>query len=520
MKILVCCSAGMSSSILVTQLRGVVQSRELTSVLIGSCSIPQLKKYVSETDILLVMPQLSFYVQEIEEMTKDKEIYVYYISQSDFGTLNVDKILDEAMGHISTEVEEIQSMGSFYHKYVFPLASFVGGQNWLKAIGDSFLNIFSVTMVGSFFTLLLNLPIPGYADWLLNTSLYPLFELPSRMTTGLMALYLSFFLAYNYCESKDVNGKVPGIAAMVSFIMVSGFVNNQFTMEYFGVKGLFTAMFAAYVSSVSYLFMNRIQPRLKIKFINDEILYSLTGIGPIAFVILVFLGITLMMRMTVYDNLSVLIYESLQTRISSLLSGNIASWVGFQGITNGLWFFGIHGGNVVGTITKPIYTIFSLENVEAFQLGLLLPNIINNEFSKSFIFGGAGSTLGLAILMCFKAKSTQMKTIGKLSLPTTIFFINEPLMFGIPIVMNPTALIPLLFITPTCGIITYLATTIGIIPPTIGFPLPWTTPPIINGFVQGGWRLALWEVLMLTLSVVLWYPFFKKMDQKALLKEQ
>ena len=126
---------------------------------------------------------------------------------------------------------------------------------------------------------------------------------------------------------------------------------------------------------------------------------------------------------------------------------------------------------------------------------------------------------GLSILMAFFAKYKQYKMLGKLSLPTTFFFINEPLLFGIPVVLNPLFFLPLVFTTPLLGTLTYVMTKIGIVPIPHGLQLPWTMPPVFNGFLQAGIGLAIWEVLMVLASMVIYYPFFKMGDKKALAEE-
>ena len=215
-----------------------------------------------------------------------------------------------------------------------------------------------------------------------------------------------------------------------------------------------------------------------------------------------------------------MIFTIIQSNLMRFIGNNVWSWLFFNLMANLLWFFGLHGGNIVGSITNPIYTPLSLENLAAFQAGeKTMPYIITGAFGKSFTFGGIGSMFGLAILMCFFAKSKQYKTLGKLSLPTTFFFINEPLLFGIPVVLNPMFFIPLMLITPILGTVTYFAMKIGICPIPHGVQIPWTTPPVINGFLQGGFGLAVWELLMVLASIVLWYPFYKMGDDMAFKEE-
>jgi PTS system cellobiose-specific IIC component len=185
-----------------------------------------------------------------------------------------------------------------------------------------------------------------------------------------------------------------------------------------------------------------------------------------------------------------------------------------------LWFFGVHGGNIVGSLTDPVYMALSLENMKALQSGQSLPNIINSAVGSSYYFGGIGSTLSLAFLCAFFAKSKRMRTVGKISLPMGIFFINEPLLFGLPVILNLQLLVPFVMIPFVSGLLTLVLMRVGILPYTAGYPLPWTTPPIVTGFIQGGWRLALWQVIILILQTAMWYPFFKIQDAKYFAEEQ
>ena len=132
---------------------------------------------------------------------------------------------------------------------------------------------------------------------------------------------------------------------------------------------------------------------------------------------------------------------------------------------------------------------------------------------------GAGIVMGLVIYMTFFSKSSALKELGKLSLVPNIFNINEPVIFGVPIVMNLYLLVPFV-VFPTCvGIISYLLMQWGILPLFSGVMVPWTTPPIISGFLIGGWRTALWQFVIIILSMIVYWPFIKKYDQ-FLVKQQ
>lgn len=184
------------------------------------------------------------------------------------------------------------------------------------------------------------------------------------------------------------------------------------------------------------------------------------------------------------------------------------------------WFVGIHGGKLTGTVANPIFQLLSAANVIAWGKAEPLPYMINLQTKYMFIFGGIGSTLSLSFLMFFFSKSRKMKQLGRISFPMGIFFINEPLVFGLPFVLNLYLLLPFIMIPLFSGILTVIATSMEIIPACIGFEIPWTTPPLISGFIQGGWKLALWQTFMLVLQGIMWYPVFRYLDKKALNEEK
>lgn len=185
-----------------------------------------------------------------------------------------------------------------------------------------------------------------------------------------------------------------------------------------------------------------------------------------------------------------------------------------------LWSFGIHGSSIVNAVMTPIWLALTVENAEAFSQGLPLVNIINTQFYGNFIkLGGSGGTIGLAILCLLFAKSSQLKTLGRLSFAPGLFNINEPLTFGIPIVLNPL-MIPAFILTPLIlATISYSAMALGLVPYPNGTNIPWTTPPIFSGLLLSGWRGALLQMLNIAISTLIYLPFFRIVDQQAYAQE-
>ena len=417
--------------------------------------------------------------------------------------------------------------------HMMPVAAKLGNNKYLKAISSGFIAVMAATIVGSMFTLIGNLPITAWTNWLAETGLNQLLALPGQCTTDLIAIYAVFFIAYSLAQSFNVDGAGAGLSCLVSFFIITGRTAyytaaatdaatvSAMATTYLGAKGLFSAMIIALVGAR--LYVSVVKKGWVIKLpdsVPPNVANSFSSLIPAGIVVILFIVVRFLCTLTPYGDLHTMIFTIIQSNLMRFIGNNVWSWLFFNLMTNLLWFFGLHGGNIVGSITNPIYTPLSLENLAAFQAGeKTMPYIITGAFTKSFTFGGVGTMFGLAILMCFFAKSKQYKTLGKLSLPTTFFFINEPLLFGIPVVLNPMFFIPLMLITPVLGTVTYFAMKVGICPIPHGVQIPWTTPPVINGFLQGGWGLAVWELLMVVASIVLWYPFFKMGDDMALKEE-
>lgn len=397
-----------------------------------------------------------------------------------------------------------------------PIAATLGSNKYLKAISGGFIAIMSATIIGSLFTLLCNLPIKAYTDWLASSGFGSILSLPSQATIDLIALYAAFFIAYTLAKEFHVDGAGAGLSSLVSFMLITGRTEGAYAVDFLGAKGLFCSMFVALIAARIYVYV--VQHGWVIKLpdsVPPNVANSFSALIPTGIVVTIFLIIAGLMTLTSYQNLHNAVFTIIQSSLMKFMGDNILAFTFFQFMTNILWFFGLHGGNIVGSITNPIYTPLALENFALYEAGQLPTHIISGSFSRCFIQGGVGSMFSLAILMAFLSKSEQFKTLGKLSLPTTFFFINEPLMFGIPVVLNPLFFIPLMLLTPILGILTYSVMSAGIIPIPSGAQIPWTTPPVLYGILQGSWKIAIWEIITILISMGVYYPFFKIADKRA-----
>ena len=214
------------------------------------------------------------------------------------------------------------------------------------------------------------------------------------------------------------------------------------------------------------------------------------------------------------------IQTPLQGLSDSLAGGSII--VGLQSI---LFWAGIHGPNVVGGVVSPLLIANSLDNQHIIDAGMSLINNpeakiftcqINDVFVKS---GGCGLTLGLLIAGIFTARSQQLKSLMKMAFVPGLFNINEPIIFGLPIVFNPYLLVPFVIVPLIAMFVTYFAISTGFMAPFSAVQVPWTTPPVIAGFLLNGWQGAVVQIVNLAIATVIYFPFLKAQD-KAFLKEE
>jgi PTS system cellobiose-specific IIC component len=246
---------------------------------------------------------------------------------------------------------------------------------------------------------------------------------------------------------------------------------------------------------------------------------SFASIVPGIIITILMLAVRGIFGATSYGNIHKFIYTLVQIPLTQLGGG----WVAFlitTLATSILWFLGVHGGMVVYSVMAPIWTTTRLQNLEAFQKGLDLPNLIPGGSFVSVYpnLGGSGATIGLAIALMFAA-SKRYKTLGKLTIIPGLLGINEPLMFGLPMVLNTKFIIPLIGAPLVNSVLAIIATATGIIPRLRGIGTPMGTPIIIRGFIEGGWRVAVFQAVLVAVSFLIYYPFFKKADAAALEEE-
>ena len=420
----------------------------------------------------------------------------------------------------------------FIEQKLMPVANKVGMQRHMVAIRKGIIATLPLTIVGSFFTILLNFPIESVAAFI--EPYREVLDIPFRYTVGLLALYATFGIASSLAKSYKLDSLTAGILATMSFLItaappirilesVEGVIDagRFINVANLGSGSLFGAIVTAILSVEIYRFF--IVKNITIKMpdgIPPEVTNSFMALIPGGAILVLFWVIRHIIGFDINGFLSNLLMP-----LKDVLAGNSL----FGGLLTVFlicffWVLGIHGPAIMGPVIRPFWDISIAENMEVFQStgnAHELPNIFTEQFLQWFVWiGGAGTTLALVVLFLF-SKSNYLKQLGRLSILPGIFNINEPVIFGAPIVMNPILGIPFLVAPLITTTISYFATTTGIVP-MMAARLGFAIPAPIAAWMSTNWSVAagILVVVNFLITLAIYYPFFKVFEKQQLEREE
>jgi PTS system cellobiose-specific IIC component len=391
-----------------------------------------------------------------------------------------------------------------------------------------------LTIVGSIFLLLVNFPWQPVVNVLAAWHLVEPFNQIVGATFGIIALVAVVGIAYEYAKAEKLNGLTCGIIALVAFLTIQESfivtadgiaVGNIINKGWTGGSGMIAAIIIGIVTGYVYCWFLKRNIRIKLpESVPEGVSNSFNGLIP-GFVIFLASAIIYAVFKYAWDiTLMEAIYKVIQLPLQGMTDSLPAVIIMGMGIPF-LWFFGIHGATVISGVMTGILQANMMANQAILDSGLALTianggHIVTQQFLDQFMtVTGSGMTIGIVIYMIFFAKSKQNKELGKLGGVPGLFNINEPILFGTPIVLNPFLAAPFILMPAISGCILYFCQYFGIVPLFSGVMVPWTTPPIISGFIIGGWKVALLQAFVLSLSFFVYLPFIRKVDKDNLAAE-
>lgn len=406
----------------------------------------------------------------------------------------------------------------------------MGNQIYLKTLRDSFATIMPLYILAGIAVLLNNTVF----TWILSGSALEVCQYWGNLLINgtlnisglLIAAVLGYFLSLNREFNNPLSSAIIAMAALVVMMpmtveltSVDG-ITNSFTgvlpFSNLGTGSMFAGIIVGLLVTELYIRLSNTK-QLRIN-LGDQVPpavgKSFNVLIPVMITLSICALISTLLSRAFGTDLITLITTFIQTPLKTIgtsLWGTIILYT----LGNLLWLFGIHQSVIYSSILEPLLIININENIAAYAAGQAIPNIINVSQVTSFgLLGGSGSTLCLLIATFLVGRNKATRNVAKLSIAPGIFNINEPVLFGYPIVYNITMAIPFLLV-PVLGIvISYLATVMGLMNPCITM-VPWTTPVLLSGFLATGadWRAIIVQALILVLGVLIYMPFVKINDK-------
>ena len=440
------------------------------------------------------------------------------------------------------------------NRTLVPIASKLANQRHLASIRDCMVVAIPLSILGGLCLIISTPPFKpetlgdwgfisdmllGWYNWAQANK--AMLQLPYNMTMALMGLFVAFAIAYNLAKRYNMAPLNASIVSTAVFLMVSAPVSKAVPVEainegtavadmlgqtgafipttYLDAKGIFTAIIVAIgcVEIMQFLLKKNIRFKLP-QGVPPAISSSFDAIIPLFLCVIVFYALSLFVQ-----NIS---GELLPSMIMSILAPAISGLDSLWGIclitmiAQIFWFFGLHGASITQPIRLPFMQMYLVANIAAFSANEEIPHFFTQPFwSYVIALGGGGATLGLCLLL-LKSKSAELKTLGKLSIGPAFFNINEPIIFGLPMVLNPMMMIPFIFVPVVNTIIAYSCMYFGIVGKGV-IETPWTTPaPLGAALGCMDIKAGVLVIGLIILDMILYYPFFKLMEKQKLEEEQ
>lgn len=406
---------------------------------------------------------------------------------------------------------------------LIPVMNKISNQRHLAAVRDGLIATIPLTIIGAIFLLIPTFPWPqSYVEFMGNNpKIVSVLMIPFQLTLGLLSVYVAFGIGNKLAKSYGYDGLSGGISATLTFFTTIGFTTLEegsfLSTAYLGGEGMFTAIISAFFAVEIIHLCDKLNWKIKLPdSVPPNVGSSFDSLIPIT------ISVSLMAVIVHWFGFD--INQLISTLITPLLgasSDSIFLPLIYVTLTALMWFVGMHPA-ILAAVVTPIWMVNATANMDAVVAGTTIPHIGVQPFIFTFLWiGGGGGTLALCLYMCF-SKSKSLKSLGRLSIVPSLFNINEPILFGVPIVLNPILIIPFLLGPIICTIITYIGFTSGLVQ-GMGYPLAaaWNFPAFIAApLCTAHWSGAVLVVVNFIVYCLIYYPFFKVFEKRTLEEER
>ena len=409
-----------------------------------------------------------------------------------------------------------------------PVAAWIAENKYVNGIRRAFIMMMPLLMIGSLFLMITAFPLPAYQRGmasLLGENWKDIFDIPVSATFNLIALFVSFLVAQQLAKQFELDSIAVGLLSLASFLILTPQGNTSefgqvITFTWLGSKGMFVAMVIGVVTVKIFHFFVKRDILVKMPDgVPPEVIKSFEALIPGTVILATALLLRVGMEHTSYGTIHDFVYKMLALPLRALGTSYIGSILTVFAISI-LWSVGINSGSMVNGFVRPFWLENQAENIAALQAGQPLPHVITEQFFDMIFMGGAGATLSLLLAIVIFAKSKHIKSVGAIGIVPGIFNINEPVLFGLPIILNPIMLIPFNIVPIVMVTTQYIAMNIGLVSKPLGVAFPWPTPAVISGFITvGDFSGALIQIANLIIGAMIYLPFLRIID-KASKKEE
>lgn len=421
---------------------------------------------------------------------------------------------------------------SFMSKLQTGMGKFATTMNrnmYVTAIRDAMLAYVPFTFIASVFLIFAAFPVEGF-----NTFISKLIGVETPVWQGKLlivysaslaigGLLVSITSAYSIAEKMELNRLQVVLTSLVSFLVLTPTANLEdgapaLKLAAVSAEAMFVAILTSIFTAIIYRWFDRKGIKIKMPAsVPPAVSAPFEALIPSFAVVTIFWIVRLLVDLTGMTPVS-LINSTLGLPLM-MLGKSVFGSVIVKLFENMLWFFGLHGSSIVQGVMTPVWQVLEEQNRVASLAGEVAPNIISSSFFAHFMsIGLQGAVLAAFIF----AKSKQYKQVSRISIAPYVFNVGEPALFGFPIMLNFTLLIPAFFSSVLSGVIAYVAMALHLVPvPTGLVQLPWTTPVILSGFlVTNSWRGAVLQLVQLVVVTALFLPFIKAADKKMYEQEK
>ncbi|WP_319703913.1 PTS sugar transporter subunit IIC [Cronobacter sakazakii] len=414
-----------------------------------------------------------------------------------------------------------QSMVHVIENKITPLAGAMGSQRHVVAIRDGFLAALPFMIIGSFLLVFIFPPFSpdtqiGFCRAWLDLSLKyrEQLMLPFNLSMGVMTFFISVGIGASLGKHYKLDPIMTGLLAFMAFLLVAApYKDGQISTQYFSGQGIFTALITAIYASEMYAFLKRHNITIRLpKEVPTGVARSFEILIPVVVIVLTLHPLNLIIESTT----GMILPEAIMHLLSPLVaaSDSLTAILISVLICQILWFAGIHGALIVTGIMNPFWMANLSANQAALAAGQALPHIYLQGFWDHYLLiGGVGSTLPLAFLL-LRSRAVHLRTIGKMGVVPSMFNINEPILFGAPVIMNPVFFLPFILVPMVNAVLAWTATKLGWLAQVVSLT-PWTTPAPIGASWAANWAFSpvIMCLICMVMSALMYYPFVKAYER-------